>query len=117
LESLRLREGSWPIGYDMAPMDKPSPDVNSDRRRRNRLRAQTPGWIMPEDQQTMIPWEVRVCDVSRHGVGFESGTELQNGEVIRIRIGRGPLELAKRMRVVRCHRANDGRFAVGGEFV
>jgi hypothetical protein len=101
----------------MAPMDKPSPDVISDRRRRTRLRGQTPGWIMNEQTQQGTPWEVRVNDVSRHGVGFESGTQLQNGDVIKIRIGRGPIELAKRVRVVRCNQANDGNFAVGGEFV
>jgi hypothetical protein len=108
---------TWPIEGCMAPMDKPSPDTMPDRRRRHRLRGQTPGWLMSDAQQPMIPWEVRVCDVSRHGVGFECGTELKNGDVVRLRIGRGPLELAKRVRVVRCNRATDGTFAIGGEFV
>lgn len=101
----------------MAPMDKPSPDVLSDRRRRHRLRGQTLGWIIPEASEPVSPWEVRVCDVSRHGVGFESGAQLQSGEVVKIRIGRGPIELAKRARIVRCNPGRSGSYEVGCEFV
>jgi len=95
---------------------KPSPD---DRRRRNRLAANsTPGWIITEGAKpdAADPWMVRVTNVSRNGVGFESFEKLTGGQVCRIRIGRGPLELARRIRIVRCAAAQDGSFTIGGEF-
>jgi hypothetical protein len=58
-----------------------------------------------------------VQDVSRQGVGFETSERMKDGDIVRIRIGRGPLELAKRMRIVRCDPAQDGSFRVGGEFL
>lgn len=103
----------------MAPGNKPSPDSgsSSDRRKRSRLRGTTPGWVMAGDSSVLDPWEVRVRDVSRHGVGFESTERFDNGQVVRIRIGRGPLELARRIRVVRCNPGQTGTYSIGGEFV
>jgi hypothetical protein len=103
-------------------MDKPSPDsvpmnVRADRRRRSRLRGSTPGWLLPDSGDMTDPWEIRIHDVSRHGVGFESSEKLQDGDIVRVRIGRGPLELAKRIRVVRCNPGQGGTFKIGGEFV
>ena len=64
------------------------------------------------------PWEVRVHDVSREGVGFESSEQLKHGDVIRIRIGRGPIELARSVRVVRCEpNGTPNTYHIGGEFV
>jgi hypothetical protein len=92
--------------------------ATSDRRRRPRLPGTTPGWVMPDGSHVCEPWEVRVNDVSRQGVGFESAEEFQTGQIIRIRIGRGPLELARRVRIVRCNRVGrGGTFSVGGEFL
>jgi hypothetical protein len=108
----------------MAPMDKPSPDHptdnqrrESDRRRRARLRGTTEGWVVPDSGDFSDPWEVRVHDVSRHGVGFESAEQFKSGQVVRLRIGRGPIELAKRIRVVRCENDKNGTFRIGGEFI
>jgi hypothetical protein len=101
----------------MAQTPKTNPEGGADRRRRPRVRGQTPGWILRDDTSKTDPWEVRVVDVNRHGVGFESCEELPNGEVVRIRIGRGPLEQARKLRVVRCHPGTAGTFQIGGEFV
>lgn len=98
-------------------MQNPTPDATEDRRKRSRLSGTTPGWIVPENAPAALPWEVRVQDVSRHGVGFETGERLRDGDVVCLRIGRGPLELAKKVRVTRCHPGQDGTFRVGGEFV
>lgn len=88
-----------------------------ERRRRRRLSGMTPGWILPDGADMSDPWEVRVKDVSRHGVGFESAEKFDSGQVMRIRIGRGPLELSRRIRVVRCHPGRGGTWNIGGEFV
>lgn len=101
----------------MAPSQNSTPQSINEKRKRTRLPGTTPGWIMPENGGELDPWEVRVQDVSRHGVGFESSERLHDGDIIRIRIGRGPLELAKRMKIVRCDPAQDGTFRVGGEFL
>jgi hypothetical protein len=103
-------------------MDKPSPDsvpsnARDDRRRRSRLPGTTPGWLIPDSGDMSDPWEVRIQDVSRHGVGFETSEKLQDGDIVRLRIGRGPLELCKRIRVVRCHPGQGGTYKVGGEFL
>lgn len=101
----------------MAPKQNSTPETHAEKRKRMRLAGITPGWIMPDDNAKHDPWEVRVQDVSRHGVGFECTERLKDGDIVRIRIGRGPIELAKRVRVVRCNPAQDGTFRVGGEFV
>lgn len=99
-------------------MHKPSPDTPNDRRRRSRLHGATQGWIMPDQPAPPADlWEVRVKDVSRQGVGFESSEQLASGAVCRIRIGRGPIELSRRIRVVRCAPGEGNVFEIGGEFV
>jgi hypothetical protein len=109
----------------MAPTHEPELGANSvsateDRRRRPRLQSTTQGWVMPDglDGAGAEPWEVRVHDVSRHGVGFESAEKFDIGQIVRIRIGRGPIELARRLRIVRCEAVGrSGTFSIGGEFV
>lgn len=101
----------------MASSEKTPSKSTSERRRRSRVGGKTTGWVIPENGKITHPWEVHVNDVSRHGVGFESFEKFEDGDVMRIRIGRGPLELAKRVRVVRCRPAQDGKFQVGGEFL
>jgi hypothetical protein len=107
----------------MAPTDHPeafedTAATTEDRRRRPRLASTTLGWVMPDDSPNAEPWEVRVHDVSRQGVGFESAEKFDIGQVLRIRIGRGPIELAKRIRIVRCNVVGrSGTFSIGGEFI
>ena len=101
----------------MPASEKTSPDRGNERRRRSRVRGATQAWIIPDTGAAADPWEVRVFDVNRHGVGFESCEKMKSGEVCRIRIGRGPLGLAKRIRVVRCNPGSSGTFTIGGEFV
>ena len=89
------------------------------RRRRPRVPGQVAGWLLPVDEQIPDePWEVRVQDVSRLGVGFVTANPLQTGDVLRIRIGRGPMNLAKKMRVVNCRNGpQEGHsWWVGAEF-
>ena len=109
------------------------PDANTyasptERRRRARIHSATQGWLIPEDAmraaardgaeaRTGEPWEVRVNDISRHGVGFESTERMHRGAVCRIRIGRGPMRLARQIRVVDCRPGPDGNYLIGGEFV
>ena len=91
-----------------------------ERRRRARIQSTAQGWLIPEDAPraaTGEPWEVKVNDISRNGVGFESTERMNRGALCRIRIGRGPMRLARRIRVVECRPGPDGRYVIGGEFV
>ena len=114
-------------------MPDANPSANPlERRRRARIHSATQGWLIPEDAlrdngshgdaaassgATPEPWEVRVSDISRHGVGFESTERMNRGMVCRIRIGRGPMRLARQIRVVDCRPGPDGHYLIGGEFV
>jgi hypothetical protein len=104
-----------------------TPATPVERRRRARIHSATQGWLIPEDalrvapvaahDGTAEPWEVRVNDISRHGIGFESTERMSRGAVCRIRIGRGPMRLARQIRVVDCRPGPDGHYLIGGEFV
>lgn len=87
-----------------------------ERRRRTRLPADTIGWVLFEGR-TQATWEVRVVDVTRNGVGFSSFEPMALGEICKVRVGRGPIELAKMMRVVHCTLAEGGCYTIGGAFV
>ncbi len=96
-----------------------SGESHQDRRRRTRIQSSTVGWIY-EDRKDLTDdaegWEVRVHDLSRHGVGFETSEELPVGKSMRIRIGRGPVRLARRVKVTNCRSTGERLFAVGAEF-
>jgi hypothetical protein len=99
---------------------RPSPSTPArpeERRRRPRLACATEGWLIPDAGDCTDPWEVRIADVSRLGVGFECTTKMEPGQIVRIRIGRGPMHLAKRVRVVNCRASEHGTYIVGGEFI
>ncbi|WP_428940375.1 hypothetical protein [Fontivita pretiosa] len=102
---------------DAGPTTFTQQRAETDRRRRPRLRGVTLGWIMPHSGPILDPWEVRVQDVSRYGVGFISCDKLEVGQLCRIRIGRGPLELSRIIRVVRCDLCIGGVYSIGAEFV
>jgi hypothetical protein len=88
-----------------------------ERRRRARIHSTTQGWLIPETVCDSEAWEVRVQDISRQGVGFESTQKMSPGEECRIRIGRGPMRLARRIKIVNCRAGADGHYVIGGEFV
>ena len=95
--------------------------LEHDRRRRQRVASVTVGYLMPEvaataQPATDEPWEVRIHDVSRLGVGFVSAIAMKPGDTCRIRIGIGPMRLARRMRVVNCTPEPGNHFRIGAEF-
>ncbi|CAN5513049.1 hypothetical protein BH09PLA1_BH09PLA1_07060 [soil metagenome] len=75
------------------------------------------GYLLNDDAADHAePWEVRVHDVSRNGVGFVTAEQMQPGAICRIRIGRGPMRLARKMRVVTCIAEGQNHFRIGAEF-
>lgn len=90
--------------------------ATDERRRRSRLPANTVGWVILENGSSE-PWEVHVKDVTRNGAAFETFEPLRKGEVCRLRIGRGPIELARMVRVVHCTAGQGGVHFVGAAFI
>jgi len=89
----------------------------ADRRRRRRVDTESDGFLLPEGAAfSDEPWEVRIQDLSRLGVGFVSCEPMQTGTICRIRIGRGPMRLARRMRVTNCLPEGQNLYRIGAEF-
>jgi hypothetical protein len=89
----------------------------ADRRRRPRVESESIGYLLPDTAPlSNEPWEVRVQDVSRLGVGFLTSESMTVGMICRIRIGRGPMRLARRMRVTNCRPEGNNLFRIGAEF-
>src|SRR5437763_1160256 len=89
----------------------------ADRRRRRRIDTESIAYLLPAAApNTDEPWEVRLHDLSRLGVGFLSSEAMTTGSLCRIRIGRGPMRLARRMRVINCRPEGNNLFRIGAEF-
>ena len=90
----------------------------SDRRRRLRMASTAVGYLVIDDGATepSEPWEVRVHDVSRDGVGFVSAEQMKTGAMCRIRIGHGPMRLARLTRVVSCKPEGQNHYRIGAQF-
>ena len=91
-----------------------------ERRRRPRLTSECVGYVLCGDNESGVsevePWEVRVHDVSRLGVGFVAAQRMTPGTLCRMRIGYGPMRLARRMRVTRCEPQTENTFRIGAAF-
>jgi hypothetical protein len=88
-----------------------------DRRRSHREPVVTTATIKSAERGDTSPArQVLVTDVSLHGVGLRSSTELRMGGRYFIEIGVGPLYLSSQMRVVRSVQRSDGTFEIGGQF-
>ena len=97
---------------------KSSTTTEQDRRRRARLGAKTNGWLfLNADAKHDRPREIRVLDVSRLGVGFRYDSALEIGHILRVRVGCGPLRLAKKIKIVNRRENPDGSWTLGGEFI
>lgn len=96
--------------------------AENDRRRRERLASAAIGYIVRDtdnfDAQPTLdePWEVRIHDVSRDGVGFITSEKMSPGDTCRIRIGHGPMRLARKMRVVSCLAEDHNHYRIGATF-
>jgi hypothetical protein len=111
-----------PVVAPLAAATSKATATDRDRRRRARLPAtETAGFVLPEGEHGGFdpdaePWEVRIHDISRLGVGFVSSDAMSVGQVCRLRIGHGPMRLARRVRVVSCKPEANNHFRIGSEF-
>lgn len=104
----------------LASCDFDAPAVRPERRQRPRLVSQTAGWLLSDTHGSgdrREAYRVQVRDVCRNGVGFIADRGAVIDATCRIRIGQGPLHLARRIRIAACRELDSGLFAVGCQFI
>ena len=89
--------------------------AGAERRRSERLPYIIEAWIA-SSRDAADRTEVVSVDLARHGVGFEMQQALPVGSWQVIEIGLGPQRLVSEIRVVSCHKTDDGNFRIGAEF-
>ena len=87
-----------------------------DRRRSSREPHYVPATLQPPSGNAEVDEAVLVCNLSLGGVGLLCDHRYRTGTVWRITLGKGPLFLNAKIRVVSCRSRSDGRYDVGCAF-
>lgn len=91
--------------------------ATAERRRSPRHRRETVAWLSAASGAKHGKGQnVRVKDLSLHGVGYVTETEPHKGDTFWMVIADQSLRLSTRLRVVGLRRREDGKWDVGGEF-
>ena len=88
-----------------------------ERRRTPRETHVAPAVLQPPSGDASFDRGVQVQDLSLGGVGFRSSEKFDVGETYRITLGKGPLFLNARVRIVNCRQVAYRLYHVGAEFI
>ncbi|HZN64147.1 MAG TPA: PilZ domain-containing protein [Tepidisphaeraceae bacterium] len=88
-----------------------------ERRRTPRETHVAPAVLQPPSGDASFDRGVQVQDLSLGGVGFRSSEKFDVGEIYRITLGKGPLFLNARVRIVNCRQVAYRLYHVGAEFI
>lgn len=100
--------------YPLPTRRKPD---ETDRRRSARVRHVVDAWIAsPTDFHRKDAFEAKSLNVSRHGVAFETDRELPTGSFWVIEIAMGDQQMSTEIRIISCHKCDNGKWEVGAEF-
>lgn len=110
----------------MATLDQP-PSTNdietgefiasSDRRRSPRHERPTPAWLSAASgSRSGNGVHIKIRDLSLHGAGFVSDTELRKNDTHWMIVADQSLRLSTRVRIVNVRQREDGKWEIGGEF-
>jgi hypothetical protein len=101
-----------------APDPLPEKKTSVERRRSVREKCVAPAVLQPPsgDASVEAAHGVTVQDLSLGGVGFRATGKFAPGETYRITLGKGPLLLNARVRIVSCRQVGHRMFHVGAEF-
>ncbi|MDB5326023.1 MAG: hypothetical protein JWM57_1592 [Phycisphaerales bacterium] len=100
-----------------APTIEATEPTGSDRRRSPRSRRETTAWLSAASgQRNGNGFNVRVRDLSLHGVGYVAEKEPRQNDTHWMVIADQSLRLSTRLRVVSTRQREDGHWDVGGEF-
>ena len=87
-----------------------------ERRRSVREKLVAPAVLQPASGDASVDRGVQVQDLSLGGVGFVASEKFDPGEIYRITLGKGPLLLNARVRIVSCNKTGHRMFRCGAEF-
>jgi hypothetical protein len=75
-----------------------------------------PAVLQPSSGDASCDRGVQVRDLSLGGVGFQATEQFAPGEVYRITLGKGPLLLNARVKIISCNKTAHRMYRVGAEF-
>jgi hypothetical protein len=87
-----------------------------ERRRTPREKMVAPAVLQPSSGDASVDRGVQVQDLSLGGVGFVASEKFDPGEIYRITLGKGPLLLNARVRIVSCNKTGHRMYRCGAEF-
>jgi hypothetical protein len=87
-----------------------------ERRRSPREKLVAPAVLQPASGDASVDRGVQVQDLSLGGVGFVASEKFDPGEVYRITLGKGPLLLNARVRIISCNKTGHRMYRCGAEF-
>ena len=87
-----------------------------ERRRSPRERLAAPAVLQPSSGDSTVDRGVQVQDLSLGGVGFVAAEKFDPGEIYRITLGKGPLLLNARVKIISCNKTGHRMFRCGAEF-
>jgi hypothetical protein len=96
--------------------EAPAAPQGVERRRSVREKLVAPAVLQPSSGDASVDRGVQVQDLSLGGVGFVASEKFDAGEVYRITLGKGPLLLNARVRIVSCNKTGHRMYRCGAEF-
>jgi len=100
---------------DAKPDAKGAPS-GIERRRSPREKLVAPAVLQPSSGDASVDRGVQVQDLSLGGVGFVATEKFDPGEIYRITLGKGPLLLNARVKIVSCNKTAHRMYRCGAEF-
>jgi PilZ domain len=98
------------------PKLAPAAPSGIERRRSVREKLVAPAVLQPSSGDASVDRGVQVQDLSLGGVGFVATEKFDPGEVYRITLGKGPLLLNARIRIISCNKTAHRMYRCGAEF-
>ena len=98
------------------PKAAPAAPQGIERRRSVREKLVAPAVLQPASGDASVDRGVQVQDLSLGGVGFVASEKFDAGEVYRITLGKGPLLLNARVRIISCNKTGHRMYRCGAEF-
>jgi hypothetical protein len=110
------RSGTAVLDAPKALAPAPGAPSGIERRRSVREKLVAPAVLQPSSGDASVDRGVQVQDLSLGGVGFVASEKFDPGEVYRITLGKGPLLLNARVRIVSCNKTAHRMYRCGAEF-
>lgn len=105
-----------PATEPVAEAKPPASPNRVERRRSPREKLVAPAVLQPASGDSTVDRGVQVQDLSLGGVGFIAPEKFDPGETYRITLGKGPLLLNARVKIISCNKTGHRMYRCGAEF-